>query len=62
MRATTAWGKTYREPRQLPMALDGLPLQAMSDSQRQRAILQLARILLLAAGAGLKERDDDGEH
>ncbi len=61
MRARSLRGKSYREPRQLPMALDSVPLQAMSDSQRQRAVAQLARILLLAAGADLQERNDDDE-
>ncbi|MGB7306893.1 MAG: hypothetical protein WBD13_21710 [Burkholderiaceae bacterium] len=62
MRARPTRSKIHREPRQLPMALDSVPLQAMSDAQRQRSLVLLARILLLAAGTDLKERNDDDEH
>ena len=62
MRArSTRDNKVLGEPRQLPMALDSVPLQTMSNAQRERATAQLARILLLAAGVDLKERNDDDE-
>ena len=53
---------SHRAPLQLRMALESAALEQLSVAERARAIVQLANLLLLAAGVTAKERDDDDQH
>lgn len=46
-------------PLQLKMAFDSHALQPLSVADREQAALELAKLLLLAAGVTLMERNDD---
>lgn len=45
--------------RQLSMTLDSHRLDGMSPSQRETAILRLAKLVMAAAGAEIEETTDD---
>ena len=51
----------HPSPLQLKMALDSVALQRLNVVERARAVEELANLLLLAAGAPAKERDDDDQ-
>jgi len=49
----------FAVPRQLSMVLDSGRLRGMSPSERKAALARLAGLLLEAAGAAVRESDDD---
>jgi hypothetical protein len=48
-------------PHQLNITFDSVPLRAMSPSERAKVLVNLASLLMQAAGAVTGEHDDD-EH
>jgi hypothetical protein len=48
-----------RKPVQFQLLMDGEALKGLSAAARDRAIAELANLLLLAAGVRVKERDDE---
>lgn len=50
----------FKPPRQLSMALDSIKLKGINAAERSAIIARLARLLIEAAGAEIKEIGDDG--
>lgn len=45
--------------RQISIAFESTELRGLTSAQRMKAVRQLSRVLMLAAGAALEERDDE---
>ncbi len=45
--------------RQISIAFDSRELYGLTSAQRIKAVMQLSRVLMLAAGATLEENDDE---
>jgi len=45
--------------RQISIAFESSELLGLTSAQRMRAVMQLSRVLMLAAGAALEEDDDE---
>ena len=45
--------------RQISITFESTELLGLTSAQRMRAVMKLSRVLLLAAGAVLEERDDE---
>jgi hypothetical protein len=50
----------FKPPRQLSMALDSIKLKGINAAERSAIIARLARLLMEAAGAEIREIGDDG--
>ncbi len=50
----------FKLPRQLDLALDSLPINAISIAERNAVISRLALMLMEAAGIQTEESGDDG--
>ena len=61
MKTPSASTRRARTRRQLSMTFDTARLRAISPADRAAAVVQLALLLMEAAGAGTGECDD-GEH
>ncbi|MFL6605724.1 MAG: hypothetical protein ACJ8R9_30970 [Steroidobacteraceae bacterium] len=44
---------------QISMAFESAGLLGLSSAERTKVVIQLARLLMLAAGVAAKERDDE---
>ncbi len=47
------------EPRQLSMAFESTGLHGLSTAERTKALMNLAQLLLLAAGVVVEENNDE---
>ena len=47
------------EPRQMTIAFESNGLRGLSASERSNALMNLAHLLMLAAGAVVEENDDE---
>ena len=45
--------------RQISIVFESTELVGLTSAQRMRAVMKLSRVLMLAAGAVLEERDDE---
>ena len=45
--------------RQISIAFESRELHGLTSAQRMKAVMQLSRVLILAAGAALEESDDE---